>query len=144
MSRSYFIYIDENIFHAGVENKELYQEEYEGCQFKVTTGDYNDLLKNVVDNLELAMKHAAKNNEKMNQWKQAHSQAVFIIMLVMLEAGDDFLTVKEVTGEDGQLDLLISMDREKINTVGQEVIAKLVLKHQVYKNTGDLAAAEEM
>ena len=36
------------------------------------------------------------------------------------------------------------MDREKINTVGQEVIAKLVLKHQVYKSTGNLAAAEEM
>ena len=50
----------------------------------------------------------------------------------------------EVTGEDGQPDLLISMDREKINTVGQEVISKLVLKHQVYKSTGDLAAAEEM
>ena len=29
------------------------------------TGYYNDLLKNVVDNLELAMKHAAKNNEKI-------------------------------------------------------------------------------
>ena len=36
------------------------------------------------------------------EWKQAHSQARLIIMLVMLEAGDDFLTVKEVTGEDGQ------------------------------------------
>ena len=56
---------DENIFPAGVENKELYQEEYEGCLLKVTTGDYNDLLKNVVDNLELAMKQAAKNNEKI-------------------------------------------------------------------------------
>ena len=78
------------------------------------------------------------------EWKQAHSQARFVIMQVMLEAGDDFLTVKEVTGEDGQPDLLISMDREKINTVGQEVISKLVLKHQVYKSTGDLAAAKEM
>ena len=52
------------IRHAGVENKELYQEEYEGCLFKVTTGDYNDLLKNVVDNLGQAMKHAANSNEK--------------------------------------------------------------------------------
>ena len=52
------------IRHAGVENKELYQEEYEGCLFKVTTGDYNDLLKNVVDNLGQAMKHAVNSNEK--------------------------------------------------------------------------------
>ena len=50
--------------HAGVENRELYREEFEGCVFKVTTGDYNDLLKNVVSNLELAMKHAANSNEK--------------------------------------------------------------------------------
>ena len=50
----------------------------------------------------------------------------------------------EVTGEDGQPDLLISMDREKINTVGQEAIAKFLLKVQSSKSTGDLAAAKEM
>merc|ERR1719278_639453 len=42
----------------------MYREEFEGCLFKVTTGDYNHLLKNVVDNLELAMEHAANTNEK--------------------------------------------------------------------------------
>ena len=46
--------------------------------------------------------------------------------------------------EDGQPDLLIRMDREKINTVGQQAIAKFLLKLQVYKSTGDLAAAKEM
>ena len=78
------------------------------------------------------------------EWKQAHSQARFVIMQVMLEAGEDFLTVKEVTGEDGKPDLLISMDRDKINTVGQQAIAKFLLRLQVYKSTGDLAAAKEM
>ena len=52
--------------------------------------------------------------------------------------------MKEVTGEDGQPDLLIRMDREKINTVGQQAIAKFLLKLQVYKSTGDLAAFKEM
>ena len=41
-------------------------------------------------------------------------------MQVMLEAGADFLTVKKVTGEDGQSSLLITMDWEKINTVIQK------------------------
>ena len=75
------------------------------------------------------------------EWKQAHSQARIVIMQVMLEDGDD---LTEVTGEDGQPDLLIRMDREKINTVGQQAIAKFLLKLQVYKSTGDLAAAKEM
>ena len=52
--------------------------------------------------------------------------------------------MKEVTGEDGQPDLLIRMDREKINTMGQQAIAKFLLKLQVYKSTGDLAAFKEM
>ena len=52
--------------------------------------------------------------------------------------------MKEVTGEDGQPDLLIRMDREKINTVGQQAIAKFLLKLQVYKSVGDLAAFKEM
>ena len=75
------------------------------------------------------------------EWKQAHSQARIVIMQVMLEDGDD---LTEVTGEDGQPDLLIRMDREKINTVGQQAIAKFLLKLQVYKSTGDLAAFKEM
>merc|ERR1719445_2800976 len=61
------------------------------------------------------------------EWKQAHSQARFVIMQVMLEAGEDFLTVKDVTGEDGKPDLLIVMNRDKVNTVGQQAIAKFLL-----------------
>jgi len=78
------------------------------------------------------------------EWKQAHSQARFVIMQVMLEAGDDFLTVKEVVGEDGKADMLITMDREKILTVGKPAIADFLLKLQVYKSTGDISSAKDM
>eukprot|EP00092_Neocalanus_flemingeri_P014000 GFUD01015102.1.p1 GENE.GFUD01015102.1~~GFUD01015102.1.p1 ORF type:complete len:708 (+),score=267.32 GFUD01015102.1:178-2301(+) len=78
------------------------------------------------------------------EWKQAHSQARFVIMQIMLEAGEDFLTIKELVGEDGKPDLLITMDREKVLTVGQPAIAAFLLKLQVYKSTGDIAAAKEM
>jgi len=78
------------------------------------------------------------------EWKQAHSQARFVIMQVMLEAGEDFLTVKEVVGEDGKPDLLITMNREKILTVGKPAIASFLQKLQVYKSMGDICAAKEM
>ena len=42
----------------------MYWEEFEGCLFKVTTGDYNLQPPHVVDNLELATEHAANTNEK--------------------------------------------------------------------------------
>jgi len=78
------------------------------------------------------------------EWKQAHSQAEFVIMQVMLEAGDDFLTVKEVVGDDGKPDLLITMNREKIMTVGKQAIADFLCKLQIFKSTGDICAAKTM
>jgi hypothetical protein len=36
-------------------------------------------------------------------------------MQVMLEAGENFLKVEQVEGADGQPDLLITMDRTKVN-----------------------------
>jgi len=78
------------------------------------------------------------------EWKQAHSQARFVITQVMLEAGQDFLSIKEVTGEDGKPDLLITMDRSKIMTVGQPAISQFLTKLQVYKSMGDIKVAKEM
>jgi hypothetical protein len=38
-----------------------------------------------------------------------------VIMQVMLEAGENFLKVEQVEGADSQPDLLITMDRTKVN-----------------------------
>merc|ERR1712059_177779 len=88
----------------------------------------------------LSMAHAGVKGLEMfspssGEWKQAHSQARFVILGVMLEAGQDFLTVKDVTGEDGGTDLLITMDREKVKSVGQPAIASFLQRLQVYKAT---------
>lgn len=51
---------------------------------------------------------------------------------MLLEAGQGFVTVKELAqGEDGNPDLLLSMDREKILTVGAPAIAEFLKKLQV-------------
>ncbi|XP_076354042.1 dipeptidyl peptidase 3 [Tachypleus tridentatus] len=77
-------------------------------------------------------------------WLQAHCQARFVIMQVLLEAGQKFVTLKQVEGSDGQPDLLLSMDRSKITTVGYPAIGKFLQKLQVFKSTADVAKGKAM
>merc|ERR1719264_2156745 len=72
----------------------------------------------------LSLCHAAINGVAMyspasGEWKQAHSQARFVILQVLNQAGENFVSVKEVIGEDGKPDLLFSMDRSKLETIGK-------------------------
>ena len=70
--------------------------------------------------------------------------ARFVITQVMLAAGENFLRVEKTTGEDGNPDLLITMDRSMIATVGAPAISKFLLELQVHKSTGDVKAARKM
>lgn len=63
---------------------------------------------------------------------QAHMQARFVILRVLLEAGKGLVGLKEVTGADGKPDALITLDRSKINTVGKDAIHKFLCKLQVF------------
>lgn len=62
---------------------------------------------------------------------QAHSQARYAILNVLLEAGEDFVKLEETTGTDGNPDLLLSLDRSKIASVGKPAIAKFLGRLQV-------------
>ncbi|XP_076131405.1 dipeptidyl peptidase 3 isoform X1 [Alosa pseudoharengus] len=71
-------------------------------------------------------------------WRQAHMRGRFVILRVLLEAGEGLVTLKATTGADGRPDMVISLDRSKIKTVGKNAIQKFLCKLQVYKTIADV------
>ena len=71
-------------------------------------------------------------------------QARYVILRVLLEAGEGLVTITKLTNqEDGKPDLIIRLDRSKINTVGKEAIGKFLKKLQVssiYRSITNLVA----
>uniref|UniRef100_A0A0M3HQ99 Dipeptidyl peptidase 3 n=1 Tax=Ascaris lumbricoides TaxID=6252 RepID=A0A0M3HQ99_ASCLU len=76
-------------------------------------------------------------------WGQAHCFARYTLLQVCLEAGNEFVTITEKSGEDGKPDLLFKLDPKKIDSVGKPAVGAFLRKLQVgvsssaYKSTGD-------
>ena len=51
-----------------------------------------------------------------------------------MEAGEGFVSVKAITGDDGKPDLLLSMDRTKVESVGKPAIGEFLKKLQVSRH----------
>ena len=77
-------------------------------------------------------------------WRQAHMQARYVILRVLLEAGEGLVTIQKFVGADGNPDLAVELDRAKIPTVGRKAIGAFLLKLQGYKSLGDLEAGSAM
>ncbi|XP_015758341.1 PREDICTED: dipeptidyl peptidase 3-like [Acropora digitifera] len=73
-----------------------------------------------------------------DKWRQAHMQARYVILRVLLEAGEGLVQLCSLTADtDGKPDILIKLDREKIESVGRPAIGDFLRKLQVYKSTAD-------
>ncbi|KAK0153565.1 Dipeptidyl peptidase 3 [Merluccius polli] len=79
-----------------------------------------------------------------SSWRQAHMQARFVILRVLLEAGEGLVGLEEVTGEDGRPDARITLDRTKIHSVGKTAIQRFLCKLQVLKATADVAGGRAL
>ncbi|GFU18704.1 dipeptidyl peptidase 3 [Nephila pilipes] len=83
-------------------------------------------------------------NPKTESWLQAHSQARYVILQVLLECGEDFVKVEKIDVPDGTPNLLLTMDRTKIISVGKPAIGKFLGKLQLYRATADITSAKAM
>ena len=73
-------------------------------------------------------------------WGQAHMQARYCILQCLLEAGQDFVSITK----DDSKGYIVSLDREKIFSVGLPAIHAFLNRIQVYKSTADFDAAKSM
>ncbi|KAI5786835.1 dipeptidyl peptidase III [Pyronema domesticum] len=79
---------------------------------------------------------------KFGKWGQGHMQARFSILKTMLDAGNGFAELQ--TSKKDHDDLVISIDREKIRSVGIPAIGKYLQKLHVFKSTADFEAGKKL
>eukprot|EP00656_Telonema_subtile_P015366 TRINITY_DN18030_c0_g1_i2.p1 TRINITY_DN18030_c0_g1~~TRINITY_DN18030_c0_g1_i2.p1 ORF type:complete len:177 (-),score=41.46 TRINITY_DN18030_c0_g1_i2:328-858(-) len=77
-------------------------------------------------------------------WRQAHMQARYVILRVLLEAGEGLVTLDRKDGADGNPDVEVVLDRSMVATVGKRAVGEFLLKLQAYKSLGDLEAGSSM
>ncbi|XP_023391590.1 dipeptidyl peptidase 3 [Pteropus vampyrus] len=66
-----------------------------------------------------------------SNWRQAHMQARFVILRVLLEAGEGLVTVTPTTGSDGRPDARVRLDHSKIRSVGKPALERFLRRLQV-------------
>uniref|UniRef100_A0A8D0L5Z5 Dipeptidyl peptidase 3 n=1 Tax=Sphenodon punctatus TaxID=8508 RepID=A0A8D0L5Z5_SPHPU len=79
-----------------------------------------------------------------HSWRQAHMQARYVILRVLLEAGGGLVSLKHTTGADGKPDALITLDHSKIISVGKPALEHFLCKLQVLKSTADVTGGRSL
>jgi len=83
-------------------------------------------------------------NPESKRWGQSHCHARFVLLRVAVEAGQGFVKIDELTGSDEKPDLLFSLDRTKIDSVGAPAVRDFVKLLQQFKATGNVEKGQEL
>lgn len=93
----------------------------------------------------LALQYYSPETKK---WGQAHMQARYVILQVLLEAGGGLVEIVDVDPDASESpssdSTCILLDRSKIETVGVKAIGAFLTRLQVYKATADFPAGKAM
>ncbi|KAF7487756.1 Dipeptidyl peptidase 3 [Sarcoptes scabiei] len=87
-------------------------------------------------------------NPTTKKWLQAHSQARYVIMRVLLSSAKPIAKISYIPKSeiDGDPDLLIDFfkDLKLIENYGLDAVGNFLLRLQIYKSTGDIANASKL
>lgn len=77
-------------------------------------------------------------------WRQAHMNARYTILRVLLEAGEGLVEIAYRDNADGNPDIEVRLDRSKVRTVGMDAMRRFLLKLQVYRSTANATQGAEL
>jgi len=79
-------------------------------------------------------------------WRQAHMNARYVILRVLMEAGEGLVEIKRLPAAEGEEvdNAEIILNRGLIATVGRKAIEKFLRKLNIYKSMGDVEAGTNM
>jgi len=78
-------------------------------------------------------------NVENKKWTQAHSNARFVILNVLLNSTDNFIKITNIKNN-----IIIQIDKTKILTEGMESLSKFMTKLQIYKSTANKKDGTEL
>ncbi|GMT21593.1 hypothetical protein PFISCL1PPCAC_12890, partial [Pristionchus fissidentatus] len=109
-------------------------------------GDFGQLIKyvNWLGSIKKGLLALEMYNADTKKWGQAHSWARYVLMNVVLEAGQGFVTIDETKDSSGADDLSFKLDKTKIDSVGVPAVREFLKKLQAYKSTADVKGATEL
>jgi len=82
-------------------------------------------------------------NIEQKQWMQAHVNASYVIMKVLIEAGEGLVKFEPATRE-GKEYIVVRLDESKIRTVGKNAIGAFLKKLHVFRSLGDVKRGKEL
>jgi len=83
-------------------------------------------------------------NIETKKFTQAHMNGRYVILQVLLEAGNDFIKIEKCKNEEEKDWIYASIDSEQILTTGKDAMSNFLLKMNVFKATADFNNASKM
>jgi dipeptidyl-peptidase-3 len=84
------------------------------------------------DILVAGLKGLQHFNVEQRKWTQAHVQAAYVIMQVLIEGGKDLVKFESCTKDDKPY-IVVHLDRSQIATTGKAALTAFLHKLHIYK-----------